>query len=89
MVSAITELVSHYVLIMALIQNRVKLRGICMGIPAFCTRVCAGEPSPQLRNVWIALPSSVRCTITTSCRCTLKASRSNFSKGESQFEVGK
>lgn len=89
MVSAITELVSHYVLIMALIQNRVKLRGICMGIPAFCMRVSAGEPSLQLKNVWIALPSSVRCTITTSCQCMHKSSKTNFSKGECQFEVGK
>lgn len=85
MVSTVTELVSHYVLIMALIQNRVKLRGICMGIPAFCMRVSAGEPSFQLRNVWIALPSSVRWTITTSYKREHKSSYTNFLKGNRQF----
>lgn len=78
MVSTIAELVSHYVLIMGLIQNRVKLRGICMGIPAFCMRLSAGEPSFQLKNVWIALPSSVRCTITTSYQRMHKTSNANF-----------
>lgn len=85
MVSTVTELVSHYVLIMALIQNRVKLRGICMGIPAFCTRVSAGKPSFQLKNVWIALPSSVRCTITTSYKRMHKSSNTNFLRGNRQF----
>lgn len=35
------QTVARCVLILTVIQNEMKLRGICMGIPPFCIRVSA------------------------------------------------
>lgn len=48
-----------------------------MGIPAFFRIGVSAAQKLQLKNVWIALPSSVHCTITTSYA---QVTRDAFSK---------